>query len=795
METNDDPTVVTLKGDPSLKLVKTGTLNDDDGTPGLSEGDTISYSFTVRNDGNVTLTGVTVDDPKVGTVNGGPYTLAPGASEGFTASYEVTQDDIDLGSVENTATATGNPPSGDPVSDTSGTMETNDDPTVVTLERRPELTIEKTASQIQFTGPGEPINFTITVRNDGNVTLTGVSISDPMLEMTCLVGTLLPGDDFECSGEYLTQPADVVNGRVENTATATSDHTEEESATAVVIYPQSPVGSFSVVKSVTQQGFRAVGDVLNYTFVVTNTGSERLTGLTIDDPLTNDENESCPDTEIEPLGQVICTATYTVVQDDIDRGFVSNTAFFTTKETGPQPEQTNTVTVNAISCPVEAAALDQNPVLNNAGPVIAPMFASVEEPAAPVAELIIVPTSAGPVETPVWRAAPAEVMIVPTSGDPEGETGIAAADDIAPANPRERTPCEELVRRDITSLTHNFMVQRMNMIASFGPRLAWRNNRLDGFGDGSNGFNVTGENGDLTGNFAFSSEGMRRAFSGNKVVPTADAPAGEGGLRGWIEGSFAFYADDREDEDVKGDFFIGYAGIDFEVYERINIGIMGQIDWMDERGEGNGDINGDVEGTGWMIGPYLSAEVSDGLFLDMRAMYGRSDNSIDEQRQLETLLLERKGDFETERWLAEVTLSGNYDVGSVQLTPDVRFLYMREDQDDYVIDCTCGINELDGQTVEMSQLSGGLRISQLIETTDMTYRPYAVGRLLWNIDNPGELTVDGEYISTDDVRGAVTVGVDASSDRLQFGIEGTYDGLFAGGDYAIGGKLSLGYRF
>jgi hypothetical protein len=80
-------------------------------------------------------------------------------------------------------------------------------------------------------------------------------------------------------------------------------------------------------------------------------------------------------------------------------------------------------------------------------------------------------------------------------------------------------------------------------------------------------------------------------------------------------------------------------------------------------------------------------------------------------------------------------------------------------------------------------------------TDDMLLRPYVAGRLFWNIDNPGELTIDGEYISTDDVRGAVTLGLDASSDAMQFGIEGTYDGLFGDNDYAISGRLSFGYRF
>jgi outer membrane autotransporter protein len=221
--------------------------------------------------------------------------------------------------------------------------------------------------------------------------------------------------------------------------------------------------------------------------------------------------------------------------------------------------------------------------------------------------------------------------------------------------------------------------------------------------------------------------------------------------------------------------------------DRVNLGIMGEIDWMSE----DGDDEGRVDGTGWMIGPYLSAEISDGLFLDMRAMRGQTDNSI---RQ-EILGIDYSGDFTTDRWLAEATLTGNYDLNPVTVTPDIRFLYIREDQEDYTVSCVCKTVSVDGQTVELSQLSGGLRISRMIETDGMMFRPYAAGRLFWNIDNPGELTVDGEYVSTDDVRGAVTLGLDAGSDAMQFGIEGTYDGLFGDGDHAIGGRVSFGYRF
>ena len=99
----------TFVATPSLTLSKTGTLNDDDGTSGVSVGDTISYAFTVTNTGNVAVTDVTLADTGA-TVSGGPIASLPvGASDSstFTASYTITQTDIDAGTYTNTATVTG----------------------------------------------------------------------------------------------------------------------------------------------------------------------------------------------------------------------------------------------------------------------------------------------------------------------------------------------------------------------------------------------------------------------------------------------------------------------------------------------------------------------------------------------------------------------------------------------------------------------------------------------------------------------------------------------------------------
>jgi hypothetical protein len=106
--TNTDSDTQNLGRTPAITLVKTGTLNDDDGQSGVTAGDTISYAFAVTNTGDVTLTNITISDPDA-QVSGGPLaSLAPAASDSttFTGSYTITQADIDAGSFTNTATVT-----------------------------------------------------------------------------------------------------------------------------------------------------------------------------------------------------------------------------------------------------------------------------------------------------------------------------------------------------------------------------------------------------------------------------------------------------------------------------------------------------------------------------------------------------------------------------------------------------------------------------------------------------------------------------------------------------------------
>ena len=332
---------------PELTLDKTGTLNDDDGTDGVSAGDSIDYAFTVENTGNVLLTNVIVTDPVI-SVSGGPIASFPeGAidSTTFTGTYIITQADIDAGSFTNTATVDSDEEATDDGSDTQD------------LEQVPGLTLDKTADPMTYSAASQPINYEFQFTNSGNVTLHApYTVTDDVTgDEACppVPASLAPGELVTCTGTYNITQADVDAGSVTNTASGTAldpgDQTVTSNEDSVTIV-RDETGTLILLKTASPQTYDTVGAVINYTYRLTNGRNDTLSApYTIDDDISTDE--VCPDSpaSLAPGEFVECTATYTITQADLDARSVTNTATGTAQDPGDQ-----TVTSNEDSETVDA---------------------------------------------------------------------------------------------------------------------------------------------------------------------------------------------------------------------------------------------------------------------------------------------------------------------------------------------------------------------------------------------------------------------------------------------------------
>ena len=346
------------------------TLTKSAGAPsGMSAGSTIAYSFLVKNTGNVTLTSVGVSDPKVGTVSCPVSQLAPAATTTCTKTYTLTQADVDAGTVNNTATATGTPPTGSAVTTTSSV--------VTPITRSPAITLDKQAGTPSGTTAGSTIAYVFLVKNTGNVTLTGPGVTDNKVgTVTCPIGSLLPGVTITCTATYTITQTDVDSGHVANTATATASPPSGATVTASdstdTTIPSGP--AITVTKSAGTPSANAAGGTIAYTFLVRNTGNVTLTNVGVTDPKVT--TVSCPVGPLAPNATRTCTATYTLTQADVDAGGVSNTATASgTPPTGAVVTSTSSVTTTITRSPaITVKKSVVTPVATTAGSSIAYTF-------------------------------------------------------------------------------------------------------------------------------------------------------------------------------------------------------------------------------------------------------------------------------------------------------------------------------------------------------------------------------------------------------------------------------------
>jgi uncharacterized repeat protein (TIGR01451 family) len=358
----------------TLTVVKHAAPAVDVNGDGLTDaGDTIQYTFTVTNTGQLTMSNIGVTDDKVGAVSCPASTLAPGASEDCTAdqAYVVTASDVDHGSVDNTATAHGTPPG----SDVPRTSEPSSTSTPTTAPA-PSLSVVKSAdpSDADSYRPGQVITYIFAVTNTGNVTVNGIHVvesvfsgTDPLSDATCESTTLAPGAQTVCTTTYTLTSQDVDNGSVTNTAdaegTSLGSDTPVTSNDSTVTIPETPAPGITVVKSANPTTVTKAGQTVTYSFVVTNTGNVTLTGVAVDETSFSGSGDlpkpDCPTTTLV-AGQVeTCTTTYAVTQADVDAGSVTNRA--AVRATPPdgvplEPVPSNEVTVDIPASPALSVA-------------------------------------------------------------------------------------------------------------------------------------------------------------------------------------------------------------------------------------------------------------------------------------------------------------------------------------------------------------------------------------------------------------------------------------------------------
>ncbi|MGJ8609527.1 MAG: beta strand repeat-containing protein, partial [Octadecabacter sp.] len=361
---------------PGYELEKTV---DGDATTFAQVGEVITYNYVVSNIGSVDIDNISVEDDKIGTVACTPTTLertSSGSAEPnqsfCTATYTVTQDDVDAQTLTNIALATGDPEFG-----TLGPL--TDSVTLTGPALNPAMTLEKVATPTSFSTVGETITYDFTITNTGNATLSDVSVTDPRIPtLSCSTATLLPElagtNVLTCSGTYQVTQDDVddfINSglTLDNTATLTADDPDGTALTPVMdtesLDGPAANPTFTITKTPTPTTYAADGETISYSFLITNTGNVTWPAPpTLVDALTGDE--ACPAGTVAPNGTVTCTATYDITLDDMDAGSVPNTVDASITVGGVNQTGQATAEVTAV---IETELLIEKTLASGANPI------------------------------------------------------------------------------------------------------------------------------------------------------------------------------------------------------------------------------------------------------------------------------------------------------------------------------------------------------------------------------------------------------------------------------------------
>nr|QNO55554.1 hypothetical protein LKECMODC_00001 [Methanosarcinales archaeon ANME-1 ERB7] len=286
-------------------------------------GETITYSFTVTNSGDTTLSGLTLTDSKLGTITLDKTTLAPletASSTGGPYTHTVVEGDLP-GPLTNTATASS--------TDSLGNTVTCADDASVDLTSTSECTVTKTPS-VNTATVGETITYSFTVMNTGDTTLSSLTLTDSMLGPITLDKTTLAPLETASStgGPYAhTVVEGDLPGPLTNTATASSTDSLGNTVTCAddASVDLTSTSECTVTKT-PSVNTATVGETITYSFTVMNTGDTTLSSLTLTDsmlgPITLDKTTLAPGDVASSTGGPY---THTVVEGDLP-GPLTNTA-------------------------------------------------------------------------------------------------------------------------------------------------------------------------------------------------------------------------------------------------------------------------------------------------------------------------------------------------------------------------------------------------------------------------------------------------------------------------------------
>ena len=293
-----------------------------------SLGETITYTYKVTNSGEVSLSAVSATDDKLGPISLGKDVLAPGETTTGMAQITVSPD-LFPGPIVNTATVSAQVGDGSQVTDSaSASVALVSKPAGIKIELVAQDSRGFPISPFDPLTVGEEITYVYTITNTGEAPLGHLSLRDERVGEIALSRTGLdPWESLTGSFTVTITEADLpgaFSDTVTVTATDPSGNTIEASDT-LVLYGLSSSGDLELTKTCSTDK-AAVGDVITYTYTITNIGQTTITDLVLTDDHLGDIQ--LPTRVIGPGETIVAYADYTVSESDLP-GPLTNSATIT----------------------------------------------------------------------------------------------------------------------------------------------------------------------------------------------------------------------------------------------------------------------------------------------------------------------------------------------------------------------------------------------------------------------------------------------------------------------------------
>ncbi|WP_139204611.1 Ig-like domain-containing protein [Pacificibacter marinus] len=266
------------------------------------------------------------------------------------------------------------------------------------------------------------------------------------------------------------------------------------------------------------------------------------------------------------------------------------------------------------------------------------------------------------------------VVQITATGNGDTTVSVPAAAAIDDAGNSSKASNTVSIQNSTVEMTQKviaqFMQSRANQLVSSQPNLT---RFLSGGGAGGFNMSVTRAG----GNFHF-----------------ASSPDTNNGL--WVRLNGTWTNEDTS----KTKYVFGALGHHYTVSPNLLIGGMVEFDFVSQN-----DGAATLDGQGWLTGLYVVTRAPNHpLFIDGRILYGQTTNDV-------SPLGTYTDSFDTERWLAQVNVSGELMYHATTFIPSVQVTYTTDDQAAY----TDGLgNLIPSQGVEIWQAAVGVDFSHQV---------------------------------------------------------------------------------